>query len=196
MVFCSAVIAVRGTARSRREQEPGEPQESGFSPKKSESSARNFTATLFMAKYSARTKYAEKVLISTFLIISRLVTLRSRITTAFTFAMTWSFRLVEDRPEHGSFSFDVRLSLNRLYRSLIRVTPVVSSPESRLKLPNGFHLTRPVSDKKNFSDSTSNFPYDENNFTRTLNTISLKCYLPSTDAIDNRGKIHTRVCIK
>jgi hypothetical protein len=37
--------------------------------------------------------------------------------------------------------------------------------------------------------SFCNFPYNENP-TRALNTTSLKCCLPSTDAIDRQEKIH------
>ena len=48
------------------------------------------------------------------------VTRRSHITTEFTLAMTWSFRLVEGRPECGSLSTNVWPSLNRLYHSLTR----------------------------------------------------------------------------
>ena len=38
--------------------------------------------------------------------------------------------------------------------------------------------------------ATCHFPYNDNP-TRALNTTSLKCCLPSTDAIDRLEKIHT-----
>ena len=93
----------------------------------------NFTTTLFMAKSSIRMECAEKVLMSTSSGISRIVTRQSRITTAFTLAMIWSFQLVEGWPESGSLSTDVQPSLNRLYAHSI-------ATESSLDLPNGFHL--------------------------------------------------------
>ena len=40
--------------------------------------------------------------------------------------------------------------------------------------------------------SFRHFPYNKNP-TRGLNTPSLKCYLPSTDAIDNQEKFHSYV---
>ena len=67
----------------------------------------NFADTLFMAKSSVTMECAEKVLKPTSSAISRIVKRRSRITTAFTLAMTWSFRHVDGRPERGSLSTDV-----------------------------------------------------------------------------------------
>jgi len=64
---------------------------------------------------------ADKELKPTASAISRIVKWCSRITTAFTLAMTLSFRHVDGRPELGSLSTDVRPSLNRLYHSLICV---------------------------------------------------------------------------
>ena len=123
-----------GTARSYREpyqesKEPGEPQESGFSPRKSLNQVRwmcwgivvNFAATLFKAKSLVRMECAEKVLMSTSSAISRIVTQRSRITTAFTLKMTWPFRLV-GRPKSISLYIDMRPSLNRLLVDMLLVS--------------------------------------------------------------------------
>jgi hypothetical protein len=89
-----------------------------------------FADTLFMAKSSVTMECAEKVLKPTSSAISQIVKRRSRITTAFALAMTWSFRHVDGRPERGSLSTDVRPSLNRLYHSLICVMPIASSPKT------------------------------------------------------------------
>ena len=43
--------------------------------------------------------------------------------------------------------------------------------------------------------SFRNFPYDENQ-TRALNTISLKCCLPSTDATDRRKNSHMHMKVQ
>ncbi|UYV81457.1 hypothetical protein LAZ67_20001241 [Cordylochernes scorpioides] len=67
----------------------------------------NFAITLFMAKSSVRMECAEKVLMSTSSSFSRIVKRRSDITIAFTLAMTWSFRLVEGRPESGLIYTDL-----------------------------------------------------------------------------------------
>ena len=45
------------------------------------------------------------------------------------------------------------------------------------------------SESSAFLQSLRHFPYNEN-LMRALNTISLKCCLPSTDAIDMQEKIH------
>ena len=132
IAFLSMVSWVWGTARSHREpyqesKEPGIPQESGFLPKKSESRARNFAATLFTAKSLVRIECAKKVLMSTSSEISQIVTWWSHITTATTLVMIWSFWLIEGWPEHGWLSTDVQPPLNLLYHSLIRVMPIPSS---------------------------------------------------------------------
>ena len=68
--------------------------------------------------------------------------------------------------------------------------------KSHHNLLNGFHLAVAQFLAKFEAvvllQSFCHFPYNEN-LTKTLNAISLKCCFPSTDAIDRQEKMHTCV---
>ena len=120
-----------------------------------------------MAKSLVRMECAERLLMSTSSAISQIVTRSFHITLA----ITWSFWLVEGRLEH-----EVQPSLNWLYHSLICVMSIASS----LKAIQIFSM---ISTWLSLSFWLFHqFIYNENP-TRALNTSSLKCCLPSMDAI-------------
>ena len=84
----------------------------------------------------------EPVLIPNSSASTRTATRRSCMTEVRPWSMSSSFRLVEGLPERASLSTDVRPSSNRLYRSLICVMPMASSPKTQpAESPEWFPLS-------------------------------------------------------
>jgi len=146
----------------------------------------NFTDTLCKAKSSVKMECTKPLLILTSPASSWMVTWWSCMTKVCTWLMSLSFQLVEGLLEWESLSTDVRLSLNRLYHSLICAMPMASPLKTCWILWMVSTWLSPSFWQNLMQYHCSNrfvFFAENNNATRAAYTLSLTCWLHATDAV-------------